>query len=65
MSTEASNVKTSPSSSNSDTCGLACRRCGCRHFYVIYTRRAPGGKVVRRRECRNCNKRMTTIEQER
>ena len=44
--------------------GLECRRCGCRHFYVIYTRRAFGGKLVRRRQCRNCGKRMTTMEQE-
>lgn len=46
-------------------CGLECRRCGCRHFYVIYTRRAPGGKLIRRRECRNCGKGMTTVERER
>ena len=44
--------------------GLECRRCGCRHFYVIYTRRVLGGKLMRRRECRNCGKRMTTVEQE-
>jgi len=44
--------------------GLACRRCGCRHFYVVYTRRAAAGKIIRRRECRNCGQRMTTIEQE-
>ena len=44
--------------------GLECRRCGCRHFYVIYTRRGYGGELVRRRECRNCGKRMTTVERE-
>ena len=44
--------------------GLECRRCGCRHFYVIYTRRSLGGKLTRRRECRNCGERMTTVEQE-
>ena len=44
--------------------GLECRKCGCRHFRVVYTRRARSGKLVRRRECRNCGKRMTTIEQE-
>lgn len=44
--------------------GIECRHCGCRHFYVIYTRRAAGGRLVRRRECRNCGKRMTTVEQE-
>ena len=46
------------------TVGLTCRHCGCRHFYVVYTRRAPGAKLVRRRECRHCGRRMTTIEQE-
>jgi len=48
-----------------DQLGLGCRRCGCQHFYVVYTRRAPGGKLIRRRECRNCGQRMTTVEQER
>jgi len=44
--------------------GLACRSCGCLHFFVVYTRRAAGGKLMRRRECRHCGKRMTTVEQE-
>jgi hypothetical protein len=42
--------------------GLACRHCGCRYFGVIYTRRGWGGKLIRRRECRHCGKRMTTWE---
>ncbi len=42
--------------------GFECRWCGCRHFRVIYTRPAWGGRLVRRRECRNCGKRMTTWE---
>jgi transcriptional regulator NrdR family protein len=42
--------------------GLECRWCGCKHFRVIYTRPAWGGRLVRRRECRNCGKRMTTWE---
>lgn len=42
--------------------GLRCRHCGCRHFSVIYTRRAWGGKLVRRRECRYCKRRVTTWE---
>ena len=45
-----------------DRRGLACRACGCRHFRVIYTRPAWGGRIVRRRECRHCGKRMTTWE---
>jgi len=43
--------------------GLVCRGCGCRHFRVIYTRPVRGGKIMRRRECRNCGKRITTWEQ--
>lgn len=45
-----------------DDRGLRCRHCGCGHFRVIYTRRAWGGKLVRRRECRNCGYRLTTWE---
>ena len=43
--------------------GLECRNCGCGHFRVIYTRRAWGGRILRRRECRHCGRRMTTYEQ--
>jgi len=42
--------------------GLVCPRCGCRHFRVVYTRPAYGGRVARRRECRHCGRRITTIE---
>jgi len=42
--------------------GLRCRACGCRHFRVIYTRKTWGNRIMRRRECRNCGKRMTTWE---
>lgn len=42
--------------------GLTCARCGCRHFRVIYTRPAWGGRILRRRECRHCGKRVTTWE---
>ena len=41
--------------------GLVCRACGCRHFRVIYLKRMPGS-LMRRRECRNCGKRITTRE---
>lgn len=43
--------------------GLECRHCGCRHFYVLYTRAGSQGKLIRRRECRHCGRRMTTWEQ--
>lgn len=42
--------------------GFRCKQCGCRQFRVIYTRAAWGGKLIRRRECRNCGQRITTWE---
>ncbi|MCR4412466.1 MAG: hypothetical protein NUV77_08600 [Thermoguttaceae bacterium] len=42
--------------------GLVCRQCGCRHFWVLYTRRIAGGRLIRRRECRHCGQRYTTTE---
>lgn len=42
--------------------GLVCRICGCRHFRVLYTRRAWGGRLLRRRSCRHCGRRVTTTE---
>ena len=42
--------------------GLRCPRCGCGHFLVIYTRPQPQGRILRRRECRYCGRRLTTIE---
>jgi DNA-directed RNA polymerase subunit RPC12/RpoP len=48
--------------SPADQRGLVCRHCGCRHFRVIYTRPAWGGRIMRRRECRHCGRRVTTWE---
>ncbi len=42
--------------------GLECPGCGCAHFRVLYTRRALGGRLLRRRECRHCGRRVTTYE---
>ena len=42
--------------------GLQCRACGCRHLRVVYTRKAWGNQIIRRRECRNCGKRVSTLE---
>ena len=41
--------------------GIECPRCGCRHFFVVYTR-PQTGKIVRRKECRHCGHRITTFE---
>jgi transcriptional regulator NrdR family protein len=42
--------------------GVACRKCGSNHHLVLYTRRVTGGRIRRRRECRNCKRRFTTHE---
>jgi len=47
-----------------DHVGLHCRRCGHQQLKVVYTRRRPGGKVDRRRECRKCGTRISTRERE-
>ena len=44
--------------------GLTCRNCGCGHFRVIYSRPIREKQIIRRRECRHCGKRMTTLEHE-
>lgn len=43
--------------------GLECRTCGCRMFEVVYTRRA-AGRIIRRRQCRRCGRRISTTERE-
>lgn len=42
--------------------GLECPKCGCRHFRVLYTRPGGKGNIRRRRECRHCGRRLTTVE---
>lgn len=42
--------------------GIVCPRCGCAHFRVIYTRASWGERIIRRRECRHCGRRITTYE---
>ncbi len=41
--------------------GLECPECGCRHFEVIKTK-PHDGEIGRRRQCRNCGFRITTME---
>jgi transcriptional regulator NrdR family protein len=53
-----------PAASQEPQPGLRCRGCGCGDLRVIYTRHRPGGKILRRRECRHCKKRFTTFERE-
>ena len=42
---------------------LECRKCGCRHLPVYYTRQR-GRQIIRVRYCRNCGELKTTIERE-
>jgi transcriptional regulator NrdR family protein len=57
-----SEPKPAPRPSASQGKGLACPKCGCRHFEVLYTRATVGGTIRRRRSCRNCGRRVTTTE---
>jgi len=41
--------------------GLECPECGCHHFDTVYTRHH-AGSVRRRKQCRNCGKRILTRE---
>ncbi len=43
--------------------GITCRDCGCAHFWTIYVRKQDK-RIMRRRECRHCGKRITTSEKE-
>jgi hypothetical protein len=45
--------------------GLPCPACGCCHHWTLYTRPAPAGGLLRRRECRNCGRRFSTLERPR
>lgn len=51
-----------PAEAADEEVGLRCRNCGCRHFFVVYTKGVRGGRILRRRECRHCGKRLTTYE---
>lgn len=41
--------------------GLACPACGCHDWRVVKTKRDDGA-IIRRRECRHCGMRISTIE---
>jgi hypothetical protein len=42
--------------------GVVCRECECREFRVVKTTPLYDGRIRRRRECRHCGKRLTTVE---
>lgn len=41
--------------------GLACPKCGCHHFEVERTKPMVG-RIMRRRVCRHCGRKVTTYE---
>jgi hypothetical protein len=51
-----------PPSASATGSGLICPRCGHRRWRVLYTRAATHKRLVRRRECRACEYRVTTWE---
>jgi hypothetical protein len=51
-----------PAEPTQHKCGLICRSCGCRHFYVRNTIPLSNGKIRRYRVCRNCGRTIPTIE---
>lgn len=42
--------------------GLTCPKCGCRRMPAVYSKPKDGGKVQRQRECRDCGRKIVTIE---
>lgn len=60
-SAEPSDMSDASSESKSTQRGIECPNCSCRHFYVVYTR-PRSQKIVRRKECRNCGRRILTFE---
>ena len=49
-------------SEESQSQGIACPKCGCRHLPVRYTRHR-GKRIIRFRECRYCGRRVMTYEE--
>lgn len=42
--------------------GIACPRCGCRHFFTTHTEPLRDGRIRRRKECRHCGRKIVTFE---
>ncbi len=45
-----------------DQAGIACPKCGCRHFYTTHTEPLRDGRLRRRKMCRYCRRRIVTYE---
>ena len=62
MRPDAGDAEEAESETPADDHGIRCPDCGCRHFEVIETRPAWNQRIRRRRQCRNCGRRITTSE---
>ena len=52
-------------SKDANAARITCHLCGCHHCEVVYVRHGQGGvdhSTRRRRECRYCGKRFSTLE---
>ena len=45
-----------------DAAGIACRKCGCKHFRTTHTRPLADGSVRRYKICRHCGTTNRTVE---
>lgn len=43
--------------------GIRCPNCGCRHFYTEKTIPVHGNRRRRYKNCRNCGRRVRTLEE--
>jgi len=51
-----------PVRDESESRGISCPACGCRHFYTTHTEPLRGGRVRRRKVCRYCGRKIVTYE---
>jgi DNA-directed RNA polymerase subunit RPC12/RpoP len=42
--------------------GIACVKCGCRHFFTTHTEPLRDGRIRRRKVCRHCGRKIVTHE---
>ncbi|MBN1912059.1 MAG: hypothetical protein JW818_20225 [Pirellulales bacterium] len=42
--------------------GIRRPRCNCAHCPVLYTRHMVNSRIMRRRQCRHCGRKFSTIE---
>ncbi|MCX7670277.1 MAG: hypothetical protein N2439_09420 [Anaerolineae bacterium] len=51
-----------PANASRNERGIACPRCGCRHFKTTHTEPLRDGRIRRRKVCRHCGRKIVTFE---